>query len=95
MGTPKSIQFSEHAREQMVLRGAQEEEIRQAIQNEAWTPATRGKWKAKRRFSFDKLSTVNQKEYKFKEVEPVFAEETEAIVVVTVLVYYTNEEATL
>ncbi len=88
----KAIQFSAHAREQMLLRGATEAQVEQTIRSESWTPAKRGKWKAKRRFTFTKLSPVNQKEYKYQEIEPVFVEETKAIVVVTVMVYYTNEE---
>jgi hypothetical protein len=55
----KPIQLSAHAREQMVLRGASEEEIQQAIQIELWTEAKRGKWWAKRRFAFGKPSPVN------------------------------------
>ena len=90
----KPIQLSAHAREQMVLRGASEDEIQQAIQSEPWAQTKRGKWKAKHRFTFGKLSPVNQKEYIFKEVEPVFVDETDAIVVVTVMVYYSNEEVT-
>ncbi len=91
----KPIQFSEHARAQMVLRGATEEEIQQTIRSESWTLAKRGKWQAKRRFAFGEPSPINQREYKFKEVAPIFAEETDAIVVVTIMVYYTNAEETL
>ena len=90
----KPIQLSAHAREQMVLRGATEEEIQQTIEIEQWAQAKRGKWKAKHRFVFGKLSPVNQKEYQFKEVEPIFVDEIDAIVVVTVMVYYSNEEVT-
>lgn len=90
----KPIQYSEHAREQMSLRGATQAEIEQAIRNEPWIPAKRGKYRAKRRLIFGKPSPVNQKEYKYKEVEPIFAEESDVIVVVTVMVYYTNEEET-
>lgn len=88
----KPIVFSEHAREQMRLRGATEEEICQALYNAPWRAAKRAKWQAKRRFAFDQPSPVNQRQYKFKEVEPIFVEESERIVVVTVKVYYTNEE---
>ncbi len=92
MSEQKAIQFSEHAREQIVLRGASEDEVSQTIRNELWAQAKRGKYRAKRRFAFGKPSPINQKVYRFKEVEPIFAQEPDALVVVTVMVYYTNEE---
>ncbi len=90
--SPKPIHFSAHAREQMVLRGATEAEVTQTIREQDWEPAKRNKHQAKRRFDFGRLSPVNQKEYRYKEVEPIFVEESDAIVVVTIKVYYTNEE---
>ncbi len=90
----KPIQFSKHAREQMLLRGATEEEVTQTIREEKWMPAKRDKHQAKRRFHFGKLSPVNRKEYRYKEIEPIFVEESDAVVVVTIKVYYTNEEET-
>ncbi|MBM3127283.1 MAG: hypothetical protein FJ009_01445 [Chloroflexi bacterium] len=94
MNKPKAIQFSEHAREQMVLRGASEDEVAQTIRQESWAQAKRAKYRAKRRFAFDKPSPLNQKTYRFKEVEPIFADEPDMLVVVTVMVYYTNAEET-
>jgi hypothetical protein len=37
--------------------------------------------------------SLNQKFYKYKIVEPIFADETNAIIIITVKVYYSNEEA--
>ncbi len=92
MSEPKPIEISNHARDQMNLRGATEEEVAETIRAESWTQAKRGKRQARRRFAFGKPSPINKKEYKFKDVEPIFIEESGAIVVVTVKVYYTNEE---
>lgn len=86
----KLIEFSEHAKLQMVLRGAEENEIITAIRSGKWKPAKRGKWRSKFEFTFNKKSPVNQKFYKSKTVDIIFADERDKIVVVTVKVYYHN-----
>jgi hypothetical protein len=44
------------------------------------------------RFEYNAISPINQKFYKSKIVEPIFANELEEVIIVTVKVYYSNEE---
>ena len=88
----KPIRFSNHAREQADLRGATTDEIIDAIRMGTWQSALRGKFESKKRFGFNQISPINQKHYRFKTVEAIFADEPEVIGVVTVKVYYSNEE---
>jgi len=91
----KAIRFSDHARLQMILRGATEEEVTVAIRAAQREAARRGKFRSKYRFDFNRVSLTNQKFYKYKTVEPIFADESDELVVVTVKVYYSNEEIKL
>ncbi len=75
----------------MTLRGASEEEVIIAIRSAQWEPAKLGKHKTRYRFDYNKVSLMNQKIYKYKTVEPIFADENDKIVVITVKVYYSNE----
>jgi hypothetical protein len=76
----------------MNLRGASEEDVITAITSSKWEPAKTGKFQTKYRFDFNKISLTNQKFYKYKIVEPNFADEKDAIAVITVKVYFSNEE---
>ena len=86
----KPIQFSNHARKRMTGRGATETEIIQTIQSEAWQPALENKKQAKRSFVYGLPSPINQQVYAFKKVRVIFVEESDRIVVVTIIVYYGN-----
>jgi len=88
----KPIRYSDHARLQMVLRGATEEEVAMAISAGEWEAGKMGKSRSKYRFDFNRVSLTNQKFYKYKTVEPIFADEPNELVVITVKVYYFNEE---
>jgi len=88
----KPIRFSNHARLQMDLRGASEEDVIEAIRSGKWRPAKMGKFQSRCKFDFNKRALTNQKFYKYKTVEPIFADEPNEIVVITVKVYYSNEE---
>lgn len=88
----KPIRFSNHARLQMSLRGASEEDVIRAIRLGRWESAKMGRFQSKYRFDFNKIALTNQKFYKHKTVEPIFADEADEIVVITVKVYYSNEE---
>lgn len=90
----KPIRFTTHAHEQARLRGAADSEVTQTIRMGKWEPALRGKYQAKKHFSFDQESPLNQKHYRFKSIEAIFADEADAIVIITVKVYYSNEEQT-
>ncbi len=76
----------------MTLRGADESEVIEAIQTSPWQAAKRGKQETRRRFPFGQPSPVNKQFYRFKTVNPVFVDEADEIVVVTVKVYYSNED---
>ena len=91
----KPIRCSDHARLQMVLRGATEDEVTVTIRSGKWEAAKMGKFQTKHKFDFNKISLTNRKLYKYKTIEPIFADESNEIVVVTVKVYYSNEEVKL
>ena len=86
----KPIRLSRHARDQVRLRGATDAEVIATIQAGAWQPARRGRFQARRSFAFGQRSPVSQQVYAFKTVHAIFADEPNEIVVVTVLVYYSN-----
>jgi len=88
----KPIRCSDHARLQMVLRGATEEEVTMSIRTDKWGTAKMGKFQSRHQFDFNRVSLTNQKYYKYKTVESIFADEPNEIVVITVKVYYSNEE---
>jgi len=81
----KPIQLSEHAKEQLQFRGADEEEVNKAIRSAKWEQAELGRLECRQEFPFNKV--WNGKFYKRKLVRPIFVEE-DKIVVVTVYVYY-------
>ena len=82
----KPIRLSRHARENMVFRGATEEEIVEAIRQAEWLPAARGRFDCRKEFPFGRA--WNGRGYASKQVRPVFVDEPAEIVVVTVYVYY-------
>jgi hypothetical protein len=86
----KPIRLSQHALDQMRMRGATEAEVRETIETASWQPARRGKLRARKSFPFGRPSPVNQQIYSFKIVDAIFAVEPNEIVVVTVLAYYGN-----
>ncbi len=88
----KTVCFSQHALDQMRLRGATREEVRETVQTAPWQPAKRGKYQARKTLDFGCPSPINQQIYPFKTVHVIFAEEPDEIVIVTVLVYYGKEE---
>ena len=84
----KTIRFSQHALDQMRLRGATREEVRETAETAPWRPAKRGKYQARKPLAFGRPSPINQQIYPFKTVHVIFADEPDEIVIVTVLVYY-------
>ena len=88
----KRIEISDHASSRATLRGATESEIISAIHEGAIINAERGRKAARLKFSFNKLSPVNNRFYSHKIVEAIYAEEVEKFIVVTVKVFYFNEE---
>lgn len=82
----KPIRLSQHAKEQAKYRGCSEDDIRETIQTSQWEKAELGRMQCRKDFTFNKK--WNDKIYKAKQVKPIFAEEKNEIVVVTVYVYY-------
>jgi len=82
----KPIQFSGHASQQLRFRGTTEAEVIDAIRTSPWHPAESGRMECRKDYVFD--SIWNRQQYATKQVRPIFVEETNEIVVVTVYVYY-------
>jgi len=82
----KPIRLSGHARETMCYRGATEEEVVEAIQTAPWEPAEGGRLECRKNFTYGR--DWNGKFYATKQVRPIFVEEADEIVVITVYVYY-------
>lgn len=84
--TKKNIRLSQHAIEQAKYRGCSKEEVIETIGTCQWDKAGLGRLECQKDFVFNKK--WNDKEYKTKQVKPIFMEEKDEIVVVTVYVYY-------
>ena len=82
----KPIRLSHHARERLAARGTTEEEVVEEIRTGARQPAELGRLECRKVFRFNRL--WNGRRYATKEVRPIFADERNATVVVTVYVYY-------
>ncbi|MBC8248142.1 MAG: hypothetical protein H8E90_00555 [Anaerolineales bacterium] len=82
----KPIRLSGHARDNLRYRGATEEEVKEAIRTAPWGPAELGRLECRKGFPYGR--EWNKKVYATKRVQPIFVEEADEIVVVTVYVYY-------
>jgi len=80
------IRPSGHARGQLVRRGVSEDEVIEAIHTSSWQPAELGRLECHKDFPYGR--EWNAKFYKTKRVRPIFIEEADEIVVVTVYSYY-------
>lgn len=86
MPSAESIRLSGHAKSQLAFRGASEQEVLDAIRTSAWQPAELGRLECRKDYAFH--AEWNGHWYETKQVRPIFVEEPEEIVVVTVYVYY-------
>jgi len=82
----KSIRLSAHARQQLVFRGASEEQVFDTIRTEEWSPAALNRLECRKNFAFN--SQWNNKYYDSQQIRPIFIEEPDEIIVITVYVYY-------
>ncbi len=82
----KPIQFSGHALQQIPFRGTTQAEVVETIRTAASHPAEGGRLECRKDFAFN--SAWNGKHYATKQVRPIFVEEPNEIIVVTVYVYY-------
>ena len=86
MALSKSIEFSPHALEKMIDRGASESEVEAAIRASNPEPARRGRLMFRKNFSYNR--SWRGKHYAVKQVAPVITEEADRVIVVTVFVFY-------
>ena len=86
VGTEKPIRLSGHARQQLGFRGASEQDIIESIRTSTWEPAELKRLECRKNFAFN--AEWNGKYYSTKQIRPIFVEEPDEIVVVTVYVYY-------
>jgi hypothetical protein len=82
----KPIRLSGHAQAQLSYRGATEDEVAEAIRGSQWEAAELGRMECRKDFPFGR--EWNGRVYASKQVRPVFVEEEQEIVVVTVYTYY-------
>ena len=84
--TAKPIRLSAHARDQLARRGATLQDVVDAIHQTGWESAQKNRFECRQNFPF--AQEWNGKYYETRQVRPIFAEEPDEIVVVTVYVYY-------
>jgi hypothetical protein len=82
----KPIEFSTHALGYRSRRGFTREEVEDAIRTCSWKPAEAGRLECRKNFQFE--GEWNGKRYSTKQVRPIFVEEGNTILVVTVYTYY-------
>jgi hypothetical protein len=82
----KPIRLSGHAIQQLSFRGTSQQEIIDAIREGTWQSAEAERLECRRDFAFNAI--WNGKRYQTRQVRPIFVEEAEEIVVITVYVYY-------
>ena len=82
----KPIRLSKHALGYITTRGFTAAEAEEAIRTCAWGAAELGRLDCRKDFPYGKR--WNGKVYATKQICPVFVEETEEIVVITVYTYY-------
>ena len=82
----KPIRLSHHATLYFASRGFTETEVVYAIGSATWGPADRGRLECRIDLPFD--GEWNGKHYMTKQIRPVFVDEPDEIVVVTVYTYY-------
>lgn len=82
----KVIRLSAHASSYIASRGFTETEVEETIREIRWEPAEFGRMECRKAFPFNR--EWNGRLYASKEVRPIFVEEADEIVVVTVYTYY-------
>lgn len=82
----KPIRLTGHASGYTARRGFTPDEVAETIRGSSWLPARNDRLEATRDFPFG--DEWNGKRYAIKRVRPVFVEEADAIVVITVYTYF-------
>ncbi len=82
----KPIRLSAHAQDYMAKRGFSAAEVEEAIRTASWTSADLGRLECHKDFTYGQ--DWNGVVYATKRVRPIFVEEEDELVVVTVYTYY-------
>lgn len=82
----KPVRLSGHARGRLPRRGISEDEVIEATHTSPWQPTELGRLECRKNFSHG--HEWNGKLYQTNQVRPIFVEEADEIVVVTVYSYY-------
>ncbi|MBU0700050.1 MAG: DUF4258 domain-containing protein [Actinobacteria bacterium] len=86
MKIEKPIKFSQHAIDNIIYRGASNEEVELAIRTGEYLSAKKGRLSFRKNFNYNAM--WKGKYYQAKQVMPVVAEEPDKFVVVTVYVFF-------
>lgn len=86
MESEKPIRLSHHALIQCKERGVSVDEVIETIRNGAWEPAKKNRIQGKQNFQYNDLWLDTF--YAIKQVAPVFVEEENELVVITVYSFY-------
>jgi hypothetical protein len=84
--TTKVVRLSGHALSQLVRRGVSETEVAAAVRGAPWQPAELGRLECRYDVPFDGL--WNGRYYRTKQIRPIFVDEPDEVVVVTVYTHY-------
>lgn len=82
----KPVRLSAHALSYITKRGFTVAEVEETIRSGKWEPAELGRTECRKTFAFNQ--EWNERVYATREVRPIFVEEADEIVVVTVYTYY-------
>jgi hypothetical protein len=82
----KPIRLSHHATGYLAIRGFTLHEVTEAIRTTPWGTANQGRLDCHKDFPFN--ADWNGRPYVTKRVRPVFVDESDEIVVITVYTYY-------
>ena len=82
----KPIRFSAHALGYVAKRGFSLEEVEEAIRLKHWAPAELNHLECRMEFSYNQFWNGNF--YHIKQVRPIFIEDPDEIVVITVYTYF-------
>jgi len=86
MPPPKPVRLTGHAKSLLAFRGTSEHEVAEAIHTCGWQPAELGRMECRKDYPFN--AEWNRHWYRTKQVRPIFVDESDEVVVVTVYVYY-------
>lgn len=74
----KPIRLSRHAESYLIMRGFTLEEVEKAMRTTEWQMNSRGRYECRKDFAYNK--EWNGRVYAFKQVRPIYVEESDEIV---------------